>query len=228
MTSFFIFLISQTILIPFITGLVRRKRIGHGYQPFFIVIVAAVAAEILDFYLIKVRHHSNAIPNNIYALIEGTLIVWQFHVWGLLRTKKAWFYGLILLLFLTWVVENLVCGHITEFPPYFMFLYSLRAVLFSVNKINYMITHDNRNLLKRPDFLLCIGFIIFFIYKIVYEWAYQVSLYDETRVTSIIIAAFAYINALTNVIFAIAFLLIPVPQKFTLREREPGRATGNN
>lgn len=223
MTSILIFLISQTILIPLITGLVRRRRIGRGYQPFFIVIVAAVVAEIVDFYLIKVRHHSNAIPNNIYALIEAVLIVWQFHVWGLLRTKRAGFYGLVLLLFLVWMIENLVFGHITEFPPYFMFFYSFLAVLFSVNKINFMITHDNRNLLKRPDFLLCIGFIIFFIYKIVYEWAYQVSLYDETRVTTIIIASFAYINALTNIIFAIAFLLIPAPQKFSLRERRAER-----
>jgi hypothetical protein len=223
MTSILIFLISQTILIPFITGLVRLRRIiVQGYHPFFIVIATAVAAEIVDFYLIKVKHHSNAIPNNLYGLAESLLILWQFHVWGLWRAKKPVFYGLIGFMCLVWTTENLILGHITEFPPYFKFLHSFLTVLLSVNKINFMITHDNRKLLQRPDFLICIGFIIFFIYKIIYEWAYQVSLYDETRITSIIIASFSYINALTNIIFAIAFLLIPVPQKFTLRARPAG------
>lgn len=193
------------------------RRIGKGYQPFFILIVLAVAAEIVDFYFIKVRHHSNAVPNNIYALLESILIVWQFHVWGLLRTRKSGVYILIAFLVLVWITEDLVFGHLWEFPPYFYFTYSFLTVLLSVNKINYMITHDNRNLLKRPDFLICIGLIIFFIYKIIYEWAYQVSLYDSTHITSTIIALFAYINALTNIIFAVAFLLIPAPQKFTLQ-----------
>ena len=216
MTSFLIFLVSQSILIPFITGLVRWRRIADGYRPFFILIVIAVIIEAIDGYLIKVKHHSNAIPNNIYALIESILILWQFHVWGLLRTRKTAFYGLLLLFGLVWVTENLYFGHITEFPPYFMFFYSFLTVMFSVNKINFMITHDNRNLLRRPDFLICIGLIIFFIYKLIYEWAYQASLFGQSSITTNIIMLFGYINALTNIIFAIAFLLIPARQKFTL------------
>ena len=216
MNSLLLLLVSFSIIIPFITGLVRRRRMGNGYQPFFILIVIAVITEAIDGYLIKIKHHSNAIPNNIYALIESILILWQFHVWGLLRTRKMAFYGLLLLFGLVWVVENFFFGHITEFPPYFMFFYSFLTVLFSVNKINFMITHDNRNLLRRPDFLICIGLIIFFIYKIIYEWAYQASLFGQSSITSNIIMLFGYINALTNIIFAIAFLLIPARQKFTL------------
>ena len=53
-----------------------------------------------------------------------------------------------------------------------------------------MITHDNRNLLRHPEFLICIGFIIFFIYKIIYEWAYQASLYGTSEITSTIILLF--------------------------------------
>jgi hypothetical protein len=219
MTSFVTFLVSQTILIPLITGLVRLNRIGRGYQPFFILIVLAVVDEAISGYLIKVKHHSNAIPNNLYALAEMLLILWQFHAWGLWHTRKRLFYGVVALFCLVWLVEDLAFGHIHEFPPYFMLLYSFLTVLLSVNKINFMITHDNRKLLQRPDFLICIGLIIFFIYKIIFEWAYQVSLYDESRITNTIIGSFAYINALTNIIFAIAFLLIPVPQKFTLREK---------
>lgn len=216
MHSLLLFLVSFSIIIPFITGLVRRHRIADGYQPFFILIVVAVITEAINGYLIKVHHHSNAIPTNIYALTECMLIAWQFHVWGLLQSRKPIFYGLLVVFFLIWVYEDLVLGNITGFPPYFRFLYSFLTVLFSVNKINFMITHDNRNLLRRPDFLICIGLIIFFIYKILYEWAYQASLFGQSGITSNIIISFGYINALTNIIFAIAFLLIPARQKFTL------------
>ena len=217
MKSFLLFLVSESILIPFITGLVRFRRIGNSYRPFFILIVVAVIIEAINGYMIKVQHHSNAIPVNIYALIECLLIIWQFHTWGWLRSRKQVFYGLLLFSIAGWMVENLVYGHITEFPPFFRFLYSFLIVLLSVNKINYMITHDNRTLLRSPDFLICIGLIIFFIYKIIYEWAYQTSLFGQSDITSIIIMSFGYINALTNIIFAIALLLIPAPQKFTLR-----------
>jgi hypothetical protein len=217
MTSFLIFLVSQSVLLPFTTGLVRWRRIAARYQPFFLLILLAFVTEAINGYLIKIRHSSNAIPSNIYALIECGFILWQFHVWGLLRSKKLLFYGLLLLFILIWVVENLILGHLGEFPPYFRFLCSFLLVLLSINKINFMITHDNRSLLRNPEFLICIGFIIFFTYRIIYEWAYQTSLFGQSHITTFIIMLFGYINALTNIIFALAFLMIPAPQKFALR-----------
>ena len=216
MTSFLIFLVSQSILIPFIAGLIRWRRVVRGYQPFFILIVLGVITEAINGYLIKILHHSNAIPANIFSLTECILIAWQFHVWGLLQSRKPVFYGLLVAFFLIWVYEDLVLGNITGFPPYFRFLYSFLTVLLSVNKINFMITHYNRNLLRRPDFLICIGLIVFFIYKILYEWAYQASLFGQSKIILNIIMMFGSINAFTNIIFAIAFLLIPARQRFRL------------
>jgi hypothetical protein len=216
MQTFLIFLVSQSILIPFIIGLIRWRRVVRRYQPFFILIIVGVITEAINGYLIKILHRSNAIPTNIFALTECILIAWQFHVWGMLQSKKTIFYSILVVFFLVWVYEDLVLGNITGFSPYFRFLYSFLTVLLSVNKINFMITHENRNLLRSPDFLICIGLIIFFIYKIIYEWAYQASLFGQSQITLNIIMLFGYVNALTNIIFAIAFLLIPARQKFTL------------
>jgi hypothetical protein len=93
-----------------------------------------------------------------------------------------------------------------------------------------MITHDNRNLLRHPGFLICIGLIIYFIYKIIYEWAYQTSLFGTTEITSRIILSFGYINALTNIIFAFALLKIPAREVFTLRREQvkTGAVNQNN
>jgi hypothetical protein len=79
-----------------------------------------------------------------------------------------------------------------------------------------MITHDNRNLFRNPKFLICIGFIVYFIYMIVYYWAFEVSLFGQPDISTSITFLMAYVNFFTNIIYAIAFLLIPAPQKFTL------------
>ena len=217
MKPFLIFLISQTILLPFIAGLIRFRRIGKSYQPFYILICIGLVSEIVSFIVIKGFHAHNAIPLNIYYLVEWIMIAWQFHVWGFLKQKPGIFYALVGVGALLWVIENLAFGKITEFSPYFCFFYYFVIVLLSIRSINFMITHD-RNLFRNPQFLICIGFIIYFLYLILYTWASTVSLYGKSVASSkVIFYLMAYINALSNIIYAIAFLLIPARLKFTLK-----------
>ncbi|HLZ87865.1 MAG TPA: hypothetical protein VKQ52_11510 [Puia sp.] len=218
MKAFYIFLLSEIILFPLIVGLVRLRRVKKsGYQPFFILILLGAIMELVSGFLIKVLHAHNIVPINIFILIEWLLIALQFHAWGLLRGRKPLFYALLAVPTLVWVTEYLIFGQIFNFAPYFQVLYCFLIVLFSVNTINFMITHDYRNLFGNTTFLICIGFIIYFIYRIVFQWAYQTSLTGATETSTFIIMLFGYVNALTNIIFGIALLRIPPPQKFTLK-----------
>jgi hypothetical protein len=217
MKPFLIFLISQTILLPIIAGLIRLRRIGKSYQPFYILLWIGFLTEVISFILIKHYHRSNSIPINLYTLVEWTLIAWQFHVWGFLKQKVWVFYALLMAVALFWAIENLVFGKITDFSPYFCSSYAFGIVLLSIRTINFMITHD-RNLFRNTKFLICIGFIIYFLYMILYYWASAVSMYGKSVASSTsIFYLMAYINALTNIIYAIAFLLIPARVKFTLK-----------
>jgi hypothetical protein len=220
--NFTVILASYSVIIPIIAGLVRRRRLGKRYQPLFILLVAGLATELVSTYLTQTKHASNAGVTNAYALLEWLMIFWQFRAWGFFRTPKAIAWTVLLVPCMVWIAENLVLRKMNDsspyfqFSPYFRITYGALIVLLSVNKINFMITHDDRNLLGHPEFLICIGFIIYFIYDIIYEWAYLSSSTGETYITSKIISLFDYINALTNIIFAIAFLRIPPPKKLTL------------
>jgi hypothetical protein len=218
MKVLYIFLLSESVLLPLIAGLVRFSRIGKSYRPFFTLIFIAALNELVSFVLIRGAHVNNAIPYNIYSLIEWLLIAWQFGVWGLLRKRRTFYYILVAMVSMIWVWEDLILGKITSYPPYFEVAYAFFIVLFSINIINFMITHDYRNLFGHPTFLICIAFIIYFIYGIITQWAYVTSSGGgENSTTRAILMLINYINALTNVIFAIAILRIPRPQKFTLR-----------
>jgi hypothetical protein len=99
---------------------------------------------------------------------------------------------------------------IHDFSPFFHVSYSFVIVMLSINEINYLITHENRQLFRNGRFLICLGFIIFFIYQILYEGSYYISRQDPNPVVTITITSYsAYINVLTNIIYAIALLYIP-------------------
>lgn len=210
------FLLSQSILLPIIIGLIRLRRIDKGYRPFFILLWIGFLTEVISFAVIQGFGKSNFFVVNVYILIEWILIAWQFHIWGFLRQKKWAFYSLLTLTTLFWIGEYVLIHKVTAILLYFRFLYFFLIVLLSINKINFMITHDNRNLFRNPRFLICIAFIIYFIYMIVYFWSFQISLFGKSDISNSIIFLMAYVNVFTNIIYAIAFLLIPAPQKFTL------------
>ena len=216
MKAVYLFLLGEFELLPLIVGLVRYRRLGRTYRPFLLMLAFAVFNQLVSYMVLKMTH-SNSVPNAIYGLLEWVLIAWQFHIWGLLRNNKRIFYLLVVLVSLIWVVENIVLGGITDWSPYFQVFDAFVIVLMSVGKINFMITHDDRNLGGNPIFLICIGFIILFIYEIVLEWAYQMSLQGATETTTRIIVGFSYVDVVVNIIFAIALFRIPRPQKFTLQ-----------
>lgn len=216
MRIIFAFLLSQLILLPIIAGLIRLRRLDRGYQPFFLLLLIGFLTEVIGFIVIQGFRKSNLGIVNVYVLIEWTLIAWQFHVWGLLQQRKKAFYALLLFFAVCWAVENYIYGSINGFMPYFHFLYFFAIVLLSINKINFMITHENRMLFRNPKFLICIGFIIYFMYMIVDYWALEMSLYGEKEISVKISFLMGYVNALANIIYAVAFLLLPKPLKFTL------------
>ncbi|MDP4150330.1 MAG: hypothetical protein Q8927_09680 [Bacteroidota bacterium] len=195
----------------------RWPRIDNRYRPFFFLLVIGFVTEVVSFILIKGFHRQNGFVVNIYILIEWIMIAWQFHVWGLLKQRANLFWTLVGLVSLVWVGEYFVFGHLSDFSPYFRCLYFFLIVLMSINNINFMITHDNRSLIRNPKFLICIGFLIYFVFMILDYWAYQVSRYNKSSLSTTFVFLMAYINAGTNSIYAIAFLLIPARVKFTLK-----------
>src|SRR5215475_12099885 len=108
------FVISQSILIPIIIGLFKLKIIWPTYWPFYVDLIAGIATEIISFIMIQ-HQSSNAVPTNIFVLIEWLLIVYQFHLWGFLKKKKNIFVILWLIPVLIWIIENLVFKRITTF-----------------------------------------------------------------------------------------------------------------
>jgi peptidoglycan/LPS O-acetylase OafA/YrhL len=210
MTKYENFLLSLGILFPFILGLIRYSKIGRLYRPFIALIAIAVLTEIVNYVSIQ-WYKTNTITINIYSLAEYLLIIFQFYYWRYHSRTKKWYPYLGLAGAAIWIVENLVVGDITHVGPVFRVSSAFMLVILSINEINYLIVHENRNLLKNARFLICAGFLIYFLYQILLEGAIYIYLSQKEKsvTTSRIIQLSTYINLVVNIIYGIAVWFIP-------------------
>jgi hypothetical protein len=209
MTDTATFLLSLSVLFPFLSGLLRWRIISQRYYPLFILFGLALLVELITRYAITLTNSGWIPVNNLYVLVESILIPLQFVVWGYMHKKLNAFYMITGILVLGWVTEHLLLGDITRLHPYFRMFYSLLIVLLSINTINYLVIQEERNLVMHPVFIICTGFIIFFTYQLVYEGIYNIVSDLKSIDTSKLNTAFSIINAVCNILYGIAFLLVP-------------------
>jgi hypothetical protein len=104
------FLLSLTIVIPFIILLIRRKQIETAYQPLFWLLATGVAAEIISKILFSYFNVSNAVCSNIYVLAEGLLLLLLFYNWKVINKTTSTLLAFILVA--GWITEHLSLIHI--------------------------------------------------------------------------------------------------------------------
>jgi hypothetical protein len=196
-------------------GIWRFRKISVVFLPFLLFLWLGFANEIVSEVTARVWRNTT-LNNNIYVLLEACLILWQFQKWGLFQRQKA-FVPVLLLSFVTfWCVEIFVNYHYLYVASYFRIFYSFVIVLMSIHMINFIIVSESRSLLKNPIFLICIGFIIFFTYKILIEifWVYGLNGSRDFRNNVYMIHSL--INFFSNIIYALAALWVPRKQIFLM------------
>jgi hypothetical protein len=209
MNNFISFLFSQSILLPLIIGLIRIRKIQSIYYPFLALIILGTLTEFFSFFAIR-YFESNAEVSNVWCLIECLLILYQFHRWRFNARHRTWYWIIPALCVLIWIMENIAFMGIARFGHVFRISYAFLLVMLSINEINYLITHENRQLFRNARFLICMGFIIFFLYQVLFEGSLYIAETDgNTAISNKIISLAIYVNVLVNIIYAVAMLFIP-------------------
>lgn len=215
MQYYIIAALSFSVFISGIIGLIRFKGISVTFYPFIFCIWIACINEVLSFILIT-NGFSNYINSNFYVLIEGCLITWLFKNLRLFGKAEFLFYVIIASFIAAWILETFIFGKITGMSSYFRIVYSFAIVLMSITTINKLIVSTRKNIINNATFLLCIGFIIYFTYKVLVQafWMYGLNSNHDflVRVYYILI----FINLFTNLIYALAVLWMPKRLGFIL------------
>jgi hypothetical protein len=208
-------LLSYSIVFAAIIGLVRFKKISIAFLPFLLFVWLGLTNEVVSYFTGKYLRN-NAVNNNIYVLLEACLILWQLKKWGLFQNAKKVFTGFLITFVLFWIIEFFFVYKITYVTSYFRIFYSFVIVLMSINMVNSLILSENKSLLKNPVFLICIGFIIFFTYKLLVEIFWVYGLNGSKTFRTNVYHILAFVNLFANLIYALAALWAPRKPTFIM------------
>lgn len=208
-------ILSFSISIAAILGWIRFKKIKPAYYSFIFLLTIGFVSEVWGF-LLNEFHYSNAIVYNIYTLIEAVLILWQFKQWKIIKFRAKLLKFFLLILWITWIIENFYFSNIYSFGSYFIILYSFLIVLLSIQTLNVLIVQERHSLLENPIFLICSGFLLYFTYSIMVETFWMHGLNRNAAFQSNIYDILVIINLFVNLVYAVAVLWIPTKPKFIL------------
>lgn len=216
------FVLSLSIVIAVIIGIVRYRKMDPAYYPFVYYTVLAFLAELGVRMLIDIRANTSLIISllHVYAFVEFFLFAWLFHNWGLFNRRKTFFYAMIAGFFAFWLFSTFFIHGLRELNYYFFIVYSFALIFFSVSSINKMVVHSRGNIFRNPQFIICLGIIIFYVFFILVNVTYlsgfrdnrEVSLTFRTKLQEINV----YSNLLVNLLYAVAMIWIPRKQKFMM------------
>lgn len=208
-------ILSYSIGLGAITGLIRFSKIERSYFAFIILLWIGLTNEIINTIVIN-KGYSNAINSNIYVLVESLLILLFFYQQGLFQRKRKIAFVLFITYLLVWSAEKFYFSSISQFSSYFIIFYAFATVIMSIHHINYLITQEKKVLVRHPAFLICFGFILFFTCNALVEifWLYGLNSSKEFRVQ--VFRIMTYTNLVVNIIYAIAILWIPKKREYIL------------
>lgn len=207
---------SLSIAVSAVIGWIRYKKIDRSFLPFLVLTWVGLGAEVISTVQVTL-HDSNAVMYNVYSLAEALLILWQFRRWGLFARHTYLAQALTLLYLSGWCYESFILSTITIINSYFIIGYSFIVVVMSILVISEMVFYEDDRLVRNSKFLICMGFILYFVYAILVEafWIFGLNHTKSFRVQ--IYSILAYINLFTNLVFALALLWMPMRLRYILQ-----------
>lgn len=209
-------LFSFSVGLGAIIGWVRIKKIDPVFFPFLIWLAVSFLNELCSYYITK-SGYSNIINYNIFLLFEVLVINWQFWKWKLYEKQKKLYLGVQSVIAAGWIVEVIIKGGLHQFNSYFIIISSALIVVLSINMLNKIMFKEPSFLLTNSIFLVCIGLVIYFTYSILVETFWQYGLYRSRDFRVSVYEILTYINLITNLIFGIAAIWIPMKPRYILR-----------
>lgn len=206
--------VNFSIAIPALLAVIRFKHIHRSFYPLIFLIWLGLANESLSIVMV-VSTGSNTANANIFVLAEFLLLLLQFYSWNTGSSKKYILFASLGVA--VWITDNLVLNTLSQNNSLFRALYSFAILLFSIEQTGKIVAWEKEPLLKNAIFIFCIAFLFYYGCKAFVEMmnAFHTGL-DRQILWNFWIVMY-FVNALSNIFYAIAILCIPTRKEFILR-----------
>jgi hypothetical protein len=208
---------SATLLmaIGLVYAIIRRKRLGAYYQPFYVYLIVSFVFELVLKIIVNLGYKSPLIAN-CYVLVEFPIFLWLFYNWSS-RNNKIYFIGLFLIGVVIWIFDNLIMNSIFQVNSYYRIYYSVVLILCSINQLNKVIFQDNIILWKNATFLISITSVVYYSYRVFIEGLFLFQHEFSNDFFRGVYYIMVIVNFFAHLVYTLAVLCIPAKQEFTLR-----------
>jgi len=206
-------LLTYSILLPAIAGIIRYKLVLKDFRPFFWLLWLGVINEtvsVISIYSIT----SNSVNSNIYVFLEFCFILLLYYRWRDSRPRNFIVLGVLGLL--VWVSDNILMHHITENNSLFRMFYSFVIVFLSIDMVNRILVLDTSPVYKNPMFLIAFAFVFYYAFKGYVESFNVLHLGLSRETLNSLWKILYFVNVVANLIFTTAVLCMPKKQKFIM------------
>lgn len=200
-------------MVPALIGLLRIKKMNPIFYPFICFIWVGFLNEIVSNYSIAL-YGTNTFNINIYCLLEALLILYQFKIWGAIKSVAFKLIALLIIIF--WILGNLITGLLLEFDSLFIIFYCFILVIISIIQINKILIEEKRGLIKNPVFLITIGFTLYLAYSLIIEIIYKFSYRSDVKLSARVYELLLFINLFNNILYSYAILCMRRKLRFTM------------
>ena len=205
--------VNYSIAIPALLAIIRFKHIYRSFYPLIFLIWLGLANESLSIAMVF-SAGSNTVNANLFVLAEFLLLLLQFFSWNT-GSRRNYFLAAALGI-AVWITDNLVLNTLSQNNSLFRAFYSFVVLLFAINQISKIVTHNRRNLLKDAVFIICITFLFYYGCKCYIETMNAFHLGLSRLVLWNLWIIMYFVNAISNILYALAILCIPTRQEFIL------------
>jgi hypothetical protein len=213
--SLLIIICVYSIIIPFVIGCIKFKRMDMTYLPFILLIAFGFANEVLSLILLKL-HYSNNTNNNIFIFLQAIFITWQFEKWRLFDRSKQAYWALLIFFTVFWLAENLYIRFGIAINSLFNITSSAAVAFMSIMMVNRLVIKEHGRLVKNPAFLICFSWLFYFSYNVLTESFMLYGISENLEFAIRMSTISLYINLITNLAYGFATLWIPTKPRFIL------------
>lgn len=212
MNFYVVVLLSASVYIAGIIGLVRFRKLKQNYYPFIFFVWAGCINELISFLLVMNKDYTY-INSNIYVLVASVLILIFFKTNDLFKDNRLLYYAIFSAFIAVWLYESFFRINIhKQIASYFRIFSSLVIILLSISLINSILLSSKERISKYAPFLICVGLILFYTYKTIVE-AFSIYGLESSQDFQLYVWYISvFVNFIANLIYALAVLWIPKKQ----------------
>ena len=207
--------LSLVIGVPAVIGLVKINRLEKSFQPFIGLLWLGLINELISIHY-AYQYRNNMANYNVYILAEFMLILSLFKSWKLFTNNKLYI-SLQIVLVIAWYIESFYVNTILSLNRYCLIFFSFIIVVCAIFQVAYMIFSHTNKLLQHSKFIICMAFIVFFIFTIKAEsiglYGLQLSQDFRIKVQKLLI----FVNLFTNLLYILAVIWMPTRPRYLMQ-----------